>query len=88
VSNTFGTIPDKEATLYMWLSAIDCYLQRGKVGEELASRLTDFVINNYSTSKGQGSEGLTTELLEGPIAASPLGPQIKELLNKFGVKAR
>jgi hypothetical protein len=87
VSQSFQTLSDKNATLYLFLQAIDCYLRHGKVGERIAQEMADFVRASWAqTTVGQrGTPPALTPDEINMIKQTPYKEEIYARFREFGV---
>jgi hypothetical protein len=84
----FDTLSDPNASLFLFLEAIDCYLKNGKVGEDVARSMAGLVMTRWSAKQGLApapSGGLSPDE-RNAIAASPLRNQILGLLVTVGIE--
>lgn len=48
VKNEYDRLTDNDKTLFLFLSAIDCYLKEGQVGQDIAKTMAQIVKDKYS----------------------------------------
>ncbi|MBX3360137.1 MAG: hypothetical protein KF912_02655 [Phycisphaeraceae bacterium] len=89
VKADFATLSDRNVSLLLFLRAIDCYLGRGAVGEEIAREMAAMVRQEWAAQSGfRGTDGPLTPLEVAAINRSPqYGRDILEKLNRFAVGA-
>lgn len=82
----FGALSDRNASLLLFLRAIECYLKLGIVGEEIARDLAKMVREEWSAQVGfRGKDGPLTPLEKAFIQKSSESSEILDLLGHFGV---
>ena len=77
VKNEYSMLNDNDKTLYLFLTAIQCYLQEGKVGEDIARQMAQIVKDKYDTKAPPPTAR---------VVPSEYRSKDQELLRKFGVK--
>lgn len=84
----FATLSDRNTSLYLFLSAIDCYLKHGKVGHEIAREMAATVRKQWASLIGlSGAEPLLSPRERDEIRKSdePLQRLLKAHLVEFGL---
>jgi hypothetical protein len=86
ITQTFAQVEDKNAALYLLLNAIDCYLQRGTVGEDIAKKLAVDAVIPWKTAIGQASSDANiTSVHISKIAESAQPAALRARLREFGI---
>jgi len=87
VKQNFDKLSDSNAALLLFLNAIDCYLQRGKVGQEAAREMVAIVRARWGAKNGlSGTLPNLTPVEKQIIGNSPNAPAILSRLEEFGIK--
>lgn len=83
----FTKLSDRNASLLLFLRAIECYMQSGQVGEEIAREMAAMVREEWSKQSGfRGTDGPLTPLEEAAIKrSSAYQSEILSLLKKYHV---
>ncbi|TAH37006.1 MAG: hypothetical protein EYC70_08465 [Planctomycetota bacterium] len=86
VTQDFARLSDENASLLLFLNAIDCYMQRGAVGLDLSNRMADIVRTRWAVALNLGSPGshLTATEVE-IIRRSPQSELILARLRECGI---
>ena len=87
VKRQFDTISNEDKALFLFLTAIDCYLQRGVVGEEVARQMAQLVRERWGARKGfSGTSPKTLEPIElRELSKTEDGKQILQLFRSLGL---
>lgn len=82
----FSKLSDRNVSLLLFLRAIDCYLEQGVVGEELARDFARMVREEWSEQAGfRGTDGPLTPLERGYIQRYEHSDEIFDYLRSFGI---
>ena len=89
----FARIVDCEAGLHLFLNAIDCYMQRGAVGEEIARAMAQTVQNTWFECHGwtegpKATDAEVTAYYDMKMAGYPDETGLDQRLAEFGLKNR
>jgi hypothetical protein len=87
VKQNFDKLNDSNAALLLFLNAIDCYLQRGKIGHDVAIEMADVVRARWGAKNGLSGSSPTLSPIERQlIQKSPNSAIILGRLNEFGIQ--
>lgn len=87
LKSDFDKLSDTNAALLLFLNAIDCYLQRGKVGHEIAKEMAAIVRSKYAAAAGlQGTDAVLTPIERSLIQKSTEADKILGRLRQFGIQ--
>ena len=89
VKNEYDRLTDNDKTLYLFLSAIDCYLKEGQVGQDIAKSMAQMVNTKWSAKETVGVPPTARidqkALLKKIDTRTPdYAPKIHALLQQFG----
>jgi|SRR5579863_913975 len=86
LKQNFDKLSDSNAALLLFLNAIDCYLQRGKIGQDIARDMVSVVRARWGAANGlAGTMPTLTPIEQGIIGRSPNSAAIYGRLSEFGV---
>lgn len=87
VKEEFDTISDEDKALFLFLTAIDCYLQRGAVGEQIALDMSQTVRARWGARKGFSGAPDTLQPIElREIREAEDGDAILRLFRSLGIQ--
>jgi hypothetical protein len=89
VDQNFSTLPSEDTALFLFLTAIDCYLRRGEVGQEIARVLAQGVREKYLAAKkvaSVGKEPRISALEQVKIREGNLGEATLQLYRNIGFR--
>jgi len=91
VDQNFSQLPNEDMALFLFLTAIDCYLQRGEAGKDIAATLAQGVREKYLSVKKFAGASPGPELTALELAklreSKQYGEQIIHLYRGLGFKA-
>ncbi len=84
VKDTYDKLQDNDKALYLFLLAIECYLNEGKVGEDIAKNMAQMVQIKWGSKQGP-----VTARKEPLDKRSPdIAPRIHAILNRVGLEIK
>ena len=87
LNQEFNKLSDKNASLLMFLQAIDCYLKAGKAGEDLARQLFTLVRDWWAAIHDfRGLDNRISPAERAAIDESSFADQIYKYYKQFGVQ--
>lgn len=87
VKQNFDKLNDSNAALLLFLNAIDCALQKGKIGQDVAIELAKVVHERWGAKNGlSGTLPTLTPIERQLIQKSPNSAVIFARLNEFGIQ--
>jgi hypothetical protein len=86
LDKNYGKLADKNTELFLFLTAIECYLSHGKVGEEIAKVLAEGVREKYLPKAGETTE--ISSLERGLIRNGDHAEAILETFKRLGYKVQ
>lgn len=83
LNQTYDKLDEPDKALFMYLTAIECYLKEGKVGEEIAGQMAQLVRDKYGAKAAMAPS--TSRAV--PFGTRSYAAQVNALLSKRNVKA-
>ena len=84
VKTEYGRLSDENMALLLFLNAIHCYLQDGKVGEAIANQMAETVRQRWAAKKGiSGTTPKLSPLEMRHIRESPYAAELTKRLQEF-----
>lgn len=81
LKETYDKLSDNDKALYLFLVAIDCYLEDGKVGQEIAKQMAQAV-----QAKWAAKQPLTARSTKLEQRVPELAPRIRSIQKRLGIE--
>ncbi len=81
VKDTYDKLQDNDKALYLFLLAIECYLNEGQVGQDIAKGMAETVRAKWGTKQGP----LTSRRIPLDKRSPDIAPKIHEILKRVGL---
>jgi hypothetical protein len=82
VTNSYDKLGDNDKSLYLFLLAIDCFLDDGKIGQDIAKQMAKLIMAKWSEREPKSRE---FSAFRGTISRSDKSAEILAMLKKIGV---
>jgi len=92
VTNTYDKLTDNDKALYLFLIAIQCYLNDGKVGADIAKSMAAMVQAKWAAKDTPGTQAptsrssMTASIAKIDARSPAVAPKIHEILKRVGLE--
>lgn len=88
VNTKYDTLVDNDKALFLFLTAIECYLKEGEAGQEIAKSMATLVQNKWAAREAPPTARVSIPALLTKVdtRTPDLAPRIHSILKKVGLE--